>query len=132
LIERTLKFALSGEVKDQDIYLPLGSLRTHTAGINALWKWLQDNWPEIETRLPAGLSMLGSVVQVCTSSFTKQEHIESIQTFFSTHSTKGFDQGLAQSLDSIRSKALWLERDRDDVSAWLKENGYIGKSEGKL
>jgi aminopeptidase 2 len=131
LIDRTLKLALSGEVKDQDIYLPLGNLRTHTTGIEALWKWLQSNWSEIERRLPAGLSMLGSVVQVCTSSFTKQGQIESVQRFFSQRSTKGFDQGLAQSLDSIRAKASWLDRDRDDVSAWLKANGYIGKG-GKL
>ena len=120
-----MKLALSSEVKDQDIYLPLGNLRTHTTGINALWKWLQDNWSQIERRLPAGLSMLGSVVQICTSGFTKQEQIESIHMFFSAKNTKGFDQGLAQSLDSVRAKASWLDRDRDDVSAWLKENGYM-------
>lgn len=35
-----------------------------------------------------------------------------------------FDQSLAQSLDNVRSKIAWLDRDRGDVAAWLKENGY--------
>ncbi|KAI9767542.1 MAG: Aminopeptidase 2 mitochondrial [Geoglossum simile] len=133
LIKRTLDFALSSEVKEQDIYLPIGSLRTHAPGIDALWLWLQENWLVIQKKLPPGLSMLGSVVQICTASFTKKEQLDAIKEFFSERSTKGFDQGLAQSLDAIRAKSMWLGRDRDDVTSWLKARGYLGKStEGKL
>ena len=35
---------------------------------------------------------------------------------------------LAQCLDTILAKSVWVERDRDDVANWLKENGYA-KSE---
>ncbi|KAI9812821.1 MAG: Aminopeptidase 2 mitochondrial [Thelocarpon impressellum] len=130
LIKRTLQLPLSDEVKEQDIYLPIGALRSHEAGIEALWQWLQENWTTLEKKLPPGLSMLGSVVQICTSSFTKQEQIDDITRFFKERSTKGFDQGLAQSLDAIKAKVSWLGRDKGDVEAWLKENGYL--SEGKL
>jgi aminopeptidase 2 len=130
LIKRTLDFALSSEVKEQDIYLPIGSLRTHVPGINALWRWIQDNWLTLQKKLPPGLSMLGTVVQICTASFTKQEHIGEIKKFFSERSTKGFDQGLAQSLDAISAKAMWLGRDREDVESWLKARGYLKKGTG--
>jgi len=43
-----------------------------------------------------------------------------IEKFFSQRSTKGFNAGLAQSLDSIRAKDAWLRRDRDDVEQWVK------------
>jgi len=72
--------------------------------------------------------MLGSVVQIVTSSFTSLADVEDIQKFFSDRSTKGFDQGLAQSLDGIRAKAAWLDRDREDVTQWLKGNGYLKSS----
>lgn len=72
--------------------------------------------------------MLGSVVSIVTSSFSSLSAVEDIKKFFSARSTKGFDQGLAQSLDGIRAKAAWLERDRDDVSTWLKSNGYLKSS----
>ncbi|KAI9704105.1 MAG: Aminopeptidase 2 mitochondrial [Candelina mexicana] len=132
LITRTLSLPLSDEVKGQDIYLPLGSLRTHRAGIEALWSWMQENWEELVKKLPPAMTMLGSVVQICTSSFTREEHIKMVEAFFAERSTKGFDQGLAQSLDSIRAKSRWLERDEGDVEGWLKEEGYVGKEGGKL
>ena len=109
------------------IYLPISFLRSHQEGIVALWKWAQDNWSTIERKLPPGLSMLGTVVQIVTSSFTSNEAISEIETFFGERSTKGFDRGLAQSLDGIRAKASWLSRDRSDVSDWLKSNGYLKK-----
>ncbi len=130
LIKRTLTLPLGGEVKEQDIYLPLGGLRTHTDGINALWHWMVDNWETLVERLPPGLSMLGSVVQICTSSFTKQEQKDEVAKFFRERSTKGFDQGLAQSMDSVSAKISWLQRDKSDVEGWLQENGYLCKDSG--
>jgi aminopeptidase 2 len=87
---------------------------------------MTSNWEELSRRLPAGLSMLGSVVQMCTSSFANQKDLERVQAFFSDKSTKGFDQGLAQSCDAIRAKAAWLGRDRQDVKQWVE--AYKGKS----
>lgn len=125
LIKRTLSLPLSDEVKGQDIYLPLGGLRTHKDGIDALWGWMKENWDEIYKKLPPGLSMLSSVVSICTSGFTSEEQMKDIREFFSKKSTKGYDQALAQSLDAMQAKAKWLERDGDDVKAWLKQKGYL-------
>ncbi|OMP84133.1 Aminopeptidase 2, mitochondrial [Diplodia seriata] len=125
LIQRTLALPLSDEVKGQDIYLPLGGLRTHKDGIEALWKWMTEHWDELEKKLPPGLTMLGTVVSICTSSFTRKEHIQRIEDFFGKRSTKGFDQSLAQSLDAIRAKSNWITRDSSDVEAFLKEHGYL-------
>jgi aminopeptidase 2 len=119
LIKNTLALPFSGEVKEQDIYMPVSGLRTHPEGIEALYDWMTKNWDELSRRLPAGLSMLGTMVSICTSSFTRSEDIERIQEFFAARSTKGFDQGLAQSLDAVRAKAAWLGRDRKDVADWV-------------
>ena len=126
LVQRTLDFALSKDVKGQDIYLPITALRAHPEGCKALWKWVKDNWEELERRLPPSLSMLSSVVSITTSSFTHREHIEDIKAFFKSKSTKGFDMSLSQSLDAISAKAAWLERDSEDVKTWLRENKYLG------
>ncbi|CEP63784.1 arginine/alanine aminopeptidase LALA0_S09e02432g [Lachancea lanzarotensis] len=127
LIQRTLGFLFDGTVLLQDIYIPMQGLRMHVAGINALWKWVTENWDELIKKLPPGLTMLGSVVALGTSGFTSFESIEEVKKFFSGKSTKGFDQGLAQALDTATSKAQWVQRDRDIVSKYLKDNG-CGKS----
>jgi aminopeptidase 2 len=117
--------SISDDVKGQDIYIPLSALRTHTQGIEALWNWVKDNWAELEKRLPPGLTMLSSVVSICTSSFTHREQMQDIQGFFARKSTKGFDKALAQSCDAISAKTAWIERDSEDVKTWLREHGYL-------
>lgn len=124
LIQRTLGYLFDGTVRSQDIYIPLQGLRAHKVGIEATWTWAQENWDEITRRLPPGLSMLGSVVGISTSGFTTFEKAQEIKSFFATKSTKGFDQGLAQSLDTIKSKAAWVNRDNEKVNEWLKTNGF--------
>ncbi|KAK3341528.1 peptidase family M1-domain-containing protein [Lasiosphaeria hispida] len=124
LIQRTLGLLFSGEIKDQDIYMPTAGLRSHPEGIEALFDFMVNNWDELVKKLPPALSMLGTMVTIFTSSFTKKEQLEKVEKFFAGKSTNGFDQSLAQSLDAIRSKISWLERDRADVAAWVKENGY--------
>jgi len=69
--------------------------------------------------------MLGSIVSICVAGFTHSEHRKTVEDFFDSRSTKGFDKYLAQSLDSLKSKAAWLERDAEDVKKWLKEEGYL-------
>ncbi|SSD60283.1 probable Alanine/arginine aminopeptidase [Saccharomycodes ludwigii] len=125
LIQRTLGYLLDGTILKQDIYYPMGGLRATPQGIESLWNWLQKNWDEINKQLPPGLSMLGSIVNLGTSGFTSLEKIGEIKEFFSQRSTKGFDQSLAQSLDSIKSKALWVSRDRKIVSDFLEKNNYM-------
>ncbi|KAL1611048.1 Aminopeptidase 2 mitochondrial [Nothophoma quercina] len=125
LIQRTLDLAMSKDVKTQDIYLPLGGLRSHAEGCKALWKFTKDNWDELVKRLPISLPLLSSVVAIATSSFTHREHIKDIEAFFKDKNTKGFDMSLSQALDSVSAKAAWLERDSEDVKAWLKEHKYL-------
>lgn len=118
-------------MKEQDIYQPISRLRLHDTGIRALWQWMQDNWTTLVEKLPPSLSLLGSVVIICTSGFTKVEHMDEINRFFKDKDTKGFDQSLARALDSIKAKASWVDRDRGDVQGWLKENGYLSGSQDK-
>ncbi|KAI0018365.1 peptidase family M1-domain-containing protein [Xylariomycetidae sp. FL0641] len=124
LIQRTLDFILSDEVKSQDLYLPASGLRSHAEGIEALFSWMTKRWPDIIKRLSGNPPILGSMVTICTSSFAKPEQLERVEKFFEGIDTKLFDQSLAQSKDAIRSKISWVKRDHDDVALWVKENGY--------
>jgi len=126
-IKKTLALAISSEVKDQDIYIPLSGVRSHREGTEALWAWFKENYDLLFQKLPPGLSMLGSVVSICTNSFTSREQAKEVEEFFKDKNTKGFDRALAQSLDSIAAKSSWIERDQKDVEGWLKSNAYLNK-----
>jgi aminopeptidase 2 len=44
MLQRTLDLLLSGKIRDQDIYMPIGGLRATKAGLEGLFDWLQVNW----------------------------------------------------------------------------------------
>ena len=88
LIQRTLALASGDEVKNQDIYMPLGGLRGHTAGIEARWAWMKNNWDALYKRLPPALGMLGTVVQLTTATFCTEEQLKDVEEFFQAKDTK--------------------------------------------
>ena len=91
LMHRTLALPFSDQVKSQDFFYPLSGFRTDTHGIELLWTWLQGNWDAIEAKCPAGLTMLSSVVNVCTGGFTRLEQLDMVKKFFAGRSQKVFD-----------------------------------------
>ena len=125
LIQKTLTFALSGKVKMQDIYMPIGGLGNHKLGIEDRWVWMQKNWDELIEKLPPSMTMLSSVVSMCIARFCDQSRLDEIQQFFKNKEIKGYERALNQSLDGIRANISWLERDNDDVESWLVSNGYL-------
>lgn len=88
LIQRTLALASGDEVKNQDIYMPLGGLRGHTAGIEARWAWVKNNWDALYKRLPPALGMLGTVVQLTTATLCTEEQLKDVEDFFKAKDTK--------------------------------------------
>ncbi|KIX00334.1 uncharacterized protein Z518_10473 [Rhinocladiella mackenziei CBS 650.93] len=135
LIKRTLDLALGGEVKMQDVYMPIGGLGTTSEGIEKRWEWMCDHWDELVNKLPPSMTMLSSVVSICVAGFTHETQLAKVEAFFKSKDNKGYDRSLQQSLDSVRAKANCLKRDGDDVLGWLQENGYLGKEKntgGKL
>jgi aminopeptidase 2 len=88
LVQKTLAMALSEEVKSQDIYMVLAGMRLHAPGIAARWEWLKNNWGPITKRLPPAFSMLGSVVQICTSSLATAEQLKDVEVFFADKDKK--------------------------------------------
>lgn len=131
LIDKTLEMALSGEVKMQDIYMPIGALGTSPEGILKRWNWMKTNWNTLVERLPPSMTMLSSVVAIGVSGFTTQKQLNEVHEFFQDKDKKGFDRSLEQSQDSIRSRIGQLTRDKSDVEQFLKDKGYYGVS-GKL
>lgn len=125
LLDKTAALLLQTDIiKPQDIYMPMQGMRTHRGGVEKLWQWASTNWDSIYKLLPPGLSMLGLVVTISTAGFTKQEQKAEVEKFFADKNTKGYDQGLAQSLDMITAKYNWASRDTTSVAEWLKTNGY--------
>lgn len=119
MVPRTLALLLSGKIRDQDVYLPIGGLRGNREGIEGLFDWLKTNWDTIYTKFPKESSMIGSLVAYSVSGLSTQKQLDEAHAFFAGRSTAGFDRSLAQATDSVRAKISWTNRDSSDVKSWL-------------
>lgn len=68
---------------------------------------------------------VGNVVKYSLFSLSSEADAQDVERFFADKDTSAFVQPLSQGLDSVRSKAKWLERDAQDVEQWLRDNKYL-------
>lgn len=102
------------------MYMVISGLRTHPEGTLALFEWMKEHWDGLFKRFPPGSTMLGHVVQICCSNMTHAADVAAVEKFFADKNKTGYEQAYAQSLDAIRAKSAWLDRDGNDVKEWVK------------
>jgi len=116
------KFAFnSGEVRSGDVIYVFSSLGSHTNGRRAVWKFLTDNWESVAERYSSGgLKMLASIISGICNSFARKEDADVIEQFFNDHPAPSATRAIAETLEYIRVKATWHERDKDDIASALQ------------
>ncbi|OAR01021.1 hypothetical protein LLEC1_01345, partial [Akanthomyces lecanii] len=112
-------------IKDQDVYLPVKGIRSSRMGADAAWKHFVSNWDQYSKRFPPGLSMLKNLVTYFCENIGTSEQLTQFKSFFKGKDTQGVDNSVRQVIDSVQAKLSWVERDSDDVLAWLKGHGYM-------
>lgn len=115
----------SEAIKDQDVYIPIGGIRSSRTGADAAWKHFLANWDTFYERFPPGLSMLKNLVKFFCEGMGTPEQLSQFKAFFEGKDIRGVDNSVRQVIDSVQAKLSWVERDSDDVVAWLKGNGYM-------
>ncbi|KAJ2740254.1 hypothetical protein GGI20_005905 [Coemansia sp. BCRC 34301] len=117
---QTLDYALSDHVLPQDLNIVMGFMVTADFGSkHVLWRWFKLNYQRLVARLGEASALLGHVVATVVSDFATPELAADVELWFADKHTAAFDRTLPQSLEFIRVRAAWFERDRDDVDQWF-------------
>lgn len=125
LIQRCLDLILTEDLGNQDSYKLFNGLNAHMTGIDGLLNYLTENWERMIKEMPPTLPVLARNLTHMSMAINSQEQLDTLVRFFENKDTTGFENTLKQTVESIRSRILWTERDREDVAAWLKDNGYL-------
>lgn len=124
LIQRTLDFVFSDKVKTQDIMYFFVALSANTEARRALLQRFQADFDQLVQRFEGNFS-LANLIRYSVSAFSSERDAQEIEQFFAKHDTSKFSMSLAQSLDSVRAQAKWLEADKEDVVRWLQANAFL-------
>ncbi|KAF9927085.1 hypothetical protein FBU30_003509 [Linnemannia zychae] len=125
MVQRTLAFAMSEEVRNADILACLATLRSSVTGRAELWNFMRQYWDTLCERHSDDIRFLEYFVLFSIGTFSSIERYEEVQTFFANKETSQYDRILANCMEGIRTRILWLERDGEDVEVWLRDNGYL-------
>ena len=122
LLRRTLDFSLSEEVRGQDTPLVVAGVAMNPLGRDMAWDFLREKWAEFDDRYGQGGFIIARIVSITTEDFTTLEKAAEVESFFESHPAPAAARTVRQSLERIRSNALWLERDGEAIAGWL--NAY--------
>ncbi|KAF9964033.1 hypothetical protein BGZ70_007013 [Mortierella alpina] len=125
LVRKTLSFAMSPEVRTQDILSAIATLRSSVVGRAELWNFMRHHWDMLYERHFGDIGFLDYLVSLSIESFSTLERYQEVQAFFANKDTSAYDRILATCLEGIRMNILWLERDCRDVEQWLIANEYL-------
>ncbi|KAL5636049.1 hypothetical protein ACGC1H_004760 [Rhizoctonia solani] len=119
LIEKTLKY-MDTSVKDQDIMYYFAGLSGDRASRRRVAEYFKENYEKLYKRFEGNFS-LNYLVKYSFDSFSTEQDAKDVEEFFKNKDSSKYNLALAQTLDSIRANAKWLERSRDDVAQWMAE-----------
>ncbi len=120
LIEKTLDFALSKNVRIQDAFIIIIMAWRNPHGQEIAWKFVMKHWNELLERY-GGAGIIAHIVETA-SVFATAEKAKEVEAFFKTHPAPGAERTLKQAVEGIYSNALLRERLEKTLPGFLKNN----------
>jgi len=98
LVVRTLDYASSGKVRNQDSWILFSILLQQPRTREIAWQYIQQHWPAVSAQFTtnSGVRVVSATGSFCTAA----QHDE-VQAFFATHHVDAAERTLAKALDSI-------------------------------
>lgn len=120
---KSLEFALSKEVRNQDTYNVLGGYGSSREVRHQAWDFVKSNFKELRARYEGGsvASLLGHILEGSVTGFNKPEELKDVETFFKKNPVAGVERTMKQSLEIIRSNIRWASRGSKEASGWLEK-----------
>ncbi len=122
LLDRTLQFAISPEVRSQDSLNLIGAVMSKPAGQRPSWDFVRTHWAEVQK---AGGPFASAQVEGSTSSFCDARSRDEVIDFFSTHKVAAGERTLKQSLEQINNCIDLKSLQSGQLASWLR-----GRSDG--
>jgi aminopeptidase N len=127
LVQRSLEYSISDQVRSQDAPFLLGALMANARNRSTAWSFIREHWPQVEAKLTnfSTGSVISSAAQFCDSSARDE-----VQQFFAQHPIPGTDRTLKQSLESINLCIDLRQQQQGNLASWLLNQNVSASGDG--
>jgi len=107
-----LEWAVSGDIKIQDFFYPVGSVcKSSKAAVPMTWEFFKTNFEKISTMLKAANpSLMDAMITYAANGFCHFAAADEVETFFKENPRPQSQRTIAQVLEGVRANAAFLER----------------------
>jgi aminopeptidase N/puromycin-sensitive aminopeptidase len=120
LVQRTLEYALSPQVRSQDAPFIIGGLLQNHDAQNQAWDYVSQHWKQVEDKLTNFST--GTVVDGA-GNFCDATHKQQVQEFFTQHPIPSAQRTLQQSLEFIGNCMDLKSQQEPNLASWLQQQG---------
>jgi aminopeptidase N len=120
LLERTLEYAISPEVRSQDALFVITGVMRNPAGTKLAWDFVRAHWSEVAN---LGGAFGGGIVVAATGSFCDSGMRDEVKDFFATHHAPASDRTLKQSLERVNYCVDLKAQQGTQLASWLQSHG---------
>ncbi len=127
LIERTLQFAISPEVRSQDSPYLISSIMQRPPAEKLAWSFVQEHWSNIEKL--GGPYAAAALVQG-TGSFCDAGMRDEVKAFFDSHPAPGAARSVKQVMERMNYCIEMRTQQQAPLASWLQQREGSGAAAG--
>ncbi|HSN87045.1 MAG TPA: ERAP1-like C-terminal domain-containing protein, partial [Thermoanaerobaculia bacterium] len=116
LVRRNLDFALSDQVREQDLGGVTAALLGNSASRQQAWELLKANWPHLQSKV---VSFGGRGAIPALAAFCDEATLKDIERFFTENRAPGAERALKRTLEEIRGCVEMKKVQGGRVGGWL-------------
>jgi aminopeptidase N/puromycin-sensitive aminopeptidase len=116
LVLRSLDYAASSKVRNQDALIQFAIALQIDATRDLAWTYIKSHWDTLHTLLTPEL---GSILVGSTSAFCSAEARDDVQTFFADHKVPSADRSLKHAVESINGCIELRKLQEPNLDKWI-------------
>ncbi len=120
LLQRTLNYAISPDVRSQDSLGLIGAVMVNSAGQKLAWDFVRTHWTEVEK---AGGPFASAQVVTSAGSFCDAGLRDEVKDFFSAHKVAAAERSFGQSMERINNCVDLRSQQSSQLASWLENQG---------
>jgi len=123
LLQRTLDYAISPDVRSQDALLLIARVLDNPAGEKLAWEFIQSHWDAVAK---AGGPFASAEVVGATSVFCDAGMRDQVTGFFAAHKIDAAERTFRQSIERINNCVDLKSQQQPQLASWLGQHGTAG------
>lgn len=119
LVTRTLDYATSGKVRNQDSFIPILIEMSRHETRPLAWTYVQSNWDKVHAQftMSSGGAVVGS-----SGNFCSVEDRKDVEQFYKAHKVDASERALQNALNSIDACVKLHAQQQPSLAGWLTTN----------